>query len=439
MSANTLSWTELECLIQQRYPGISRDEAYVRLFYDLKPLMDPTAKGSFSILKALGIIFNKPVTSLVASASRIAQRILKAISQNPTCTSQPVEDNPNDISDQIIIQMLRNLAATAGEPSNVAADTGFSLCGENMIEHRIGGFTGGSAQTFKILSNSFNAGPDFTAVFASCALVSTALDTQTKPRELQTIGLRLQDVPDELSYQTTARVQSWQTQGFGYFIYRFVDNEIQNAGGEKSVGRHAFYVYNRTTSANEAFERRARKSPFPSSFGGMASNLEAVFSLMWQNRRSLRQIDPVNADNVVFHLLVPAKMTFVIAERMAIDDGIGKLIIKGHTDEGAYYAWFNFVSVPRQVVLYDVGNLDTDSADLNRSWKGEKNSARAFFGCGLVTVIAGFVIPPAAPYFAWLCFASLAMAMKYGVVDHMRRSFRSPPRILGPPSGFRQE
>ncbi|KAI2843040.1 hypothetical protein CBS147353_5231 [Aspergillus niger] len=342
MSANILSLTELGCLIQQRYPGISRDEAYVRLFHDLKPLMDPTAKGSFSILKALGIIFNKPVTSLVASASRIAQRILEAISQHPTCTSQPVEDNPNDISDQIIIQMLRNLAATAGEPTNVAAGTGFSLRGENLIEHRFGGFTGGSAQTFKILSNSFNAGPEFTAVFASCALI---------------IGLRLQDVPDELSYQTTARVQSWQTQGFGLFIYRFVDNEIENAGGETSVGRHAFYVYNRTTSANEVFERRARKSPFPSSFGGMASNLEAVFSLMWQNRRSLRQIDPVNADNVVFHLLVPAKRTFVIAERMAIDDGIGKLIIKGHTDEGAYYAWFNIVSVPRQVPVYVIVDI----------------------------------------------------------------------------------
>lgn len=157
MSANILSWSELECLIQQRYPGISRDDAYVRLFHDLKPLMkplmDPTAKGSFSILKALGIIFNKPVTSLVASASRIAQRILEAISQNPTCTSQPVEDNPNDISDQIIIQMLRNLAATAGEPTNVAAGTGFSLCGENMIEHRIGGYVVGSSP-YKMSKNN---------------------------------------------------------------------------------------------------------------------------------------------------------------------------------------------------------------------------------------------------------------------------------------------
>ena len=262
---------------------------------------------------------------------------------------------------------------------------------------------------------------------------------QTKAKDLRAIGLDPKDIPDEPSYQTTPMVQGWKFHGFGYFIYKFVDNEILNAGGEKSAGRHAFYVFNPTTSANEVFRTQVQKRPLPASFGGMCSDLETVFLLMWQNRRSLRKTDPENADNVIFHLLVPAKRTFAIAERMAIDDGVGKLIIKGHTDEGACYAWFNFVSLPRQVVLHDVGNLNRDSADLNRSWKREKSGALAFFGCGLMTIITEFFIPSAVPYFAWLCFASLAVALKYGVLDDLRWSYRSPPCILGPPSEVRRE
>ncbi|OJZ85907.1 hypothetical protein ASPFODRAFT_189700 [Aspergillus luchuensis CBS 106.47] len=439
MSANIVNATGIECLIQQRYPGTSRDVAYVRLFNDLKPLMNPAAVGWHNFIQALAILLNKPVYSLAESAGRTAQRILGAVSQNPSETSRPVKDNPNDISDQTMIQILRNLAAAAGDLPEVVSSTGSDGSEEYKIQHSSDGFSRGGPRVFRVFNNSFNAGREFTAVFATCALSTTALTIQTKAKELRAIGLNPKDIPDETSYQATPMVQGWKFHGFGYFIYKFVDNETKTVGGGKADGRHAFYVFNPTTSANEEFRTQVQKRPLQASFGGMCSDLEAVFLLMWQNRRSLRKRDPENADNVIFHLLVPAKRTFAIAERMVIDDGVGKLIIKGHTDEGACYAWFNFVSLPRQVVLHDVGNLNRDSADLDRSWNREKIGALAFFGCGLMTIITGFFIPSAAPYFAWLCFASLAVALKYGVLDDLRRSYRSSPRILGPPSEVRRE
>ncbi|PYH38183.1 uncharacterized protein BO87DRAFT_393639 [Aspergillus neoniger CBS 115656] len=420
MSANIVNATGIECLIQQRYPGTSRDEAYVRLFNDLKPLMNPAAVGWHNFIQALAILLNKPVYSVAESAGRTAQRILGAVSQNPSETSQPVKNNPNDISDQTMIQILRNLAAAAGDLPEVVSNTGSDGSEEYKIQHSsdgyvagihqdnqsqqvinktINSFSRGGPRMFRLFNNSFNAGP----------------------KELRAIGLNPKDIPDETSYQTTPMVQGWKFHGFGYFIYKFVDNETKTVGGGKADGRHAFYVFNPTTSANEEFRTQVQKRPLQASFGGMCSDLEAVFLLMWQNRRSLRKRDPENADNVIFHLLVPAKRTFAIAERMAIDDGVGKLIIRGYRDEGACYAWFNFVSLPRQVVLHD------------------KSGALAFFGCGLITIITGFFIPPAAPYFAWLCLASLAVTLKYGVLDELRRSYRSPPRTLGPPSDVRRE
>ncbi|GKZ21306.1 hypothetical protein AbraIFM66951_000806 [Aspergillus brasiliensis] len=437
MSANFVTSTELDYLVQQRYPGVPYDEAYLCLFNDMKPFINAVAGELPSVVEALGILLNMPSAVFAVSIGRIAQRILEATSQDTTGTSQPAQYNPNDISDQMTIQILRNLAATAGEPSSIEAGASFSGVVENVIEHRIGGVSGGPIRTFKILSNAFNAGPEFTAVFATCVLAGTVLVALQTRDELRAIGLRLGDIRDELSYQTTAMVQGWQTQGFGAFIYWFLDNEIHKAGGEQSVGRHAFYVYNRTTSANEVFEKLVREKSFPASFGGMSSDLEVIFFLMWQNRQSLRQTDPENADNVVFHLLVPAKRTFAMPERMAINDGVGKLIIKGHTDEGACYAWFNFVRVPEQVVLHDIGNLDTDSADLKRMEEGIEGSRTVFAGFCLGTVISGFVFPPAGPYFASLTCASWAAAAKY--VDNLRRFSQAPLRILGPPPGYRQE
>lgn len=84
-------------------------------------------------------------------------------------------------------------------------------------------------------------------------------------------------------------VQGWQTRGFGAFIYGFLETEIDDYGGDASVGRHAFYVYNPTTSADVVFKQMVRDRPLPASFGGLSSDIEAVFFLMWSNRQTLRR------------------------------------------------------------------------------------------------------------------------------------------------------
>ncbi|KAE8379178.1 hypothetical protein BDV26DRAFT_291493 [Aspergillus bertholletiae] len=155
---------------------------------------------------------------------------------------------------------------------------------------------------------------------------------------------------------------------------------------------------------------------------------------MWQNRQSLYEILPrEEAENVQSHLPGPAKRSFAIAEQLAIDEGVGKLIIKGHTEEGAGYAWFNFVRIPRHVALQDIGNLNTDNAEEQSSTNGFMGSVLVGMGFGLGRMASTAVFPPAAPYFAAGFMASWTSAMKHGPVDHIRRELRSGPRILGPP------
>ncbi|RDH27081.1 hypothetical protein BDQ94DRAFT_175934 [Aspergillus welwitschiae] len=194
-----------------------------------------------------------------------------------------------------------------------------------------------SASNVLDTQNAFNSGPEFTALFATSVLVGAALAVRTG-NELKSIGLRLGEIRDELGAQTTAKVQGWETQGFGAFIYWFLEDDINDHGGEASIGRHAFYVYNPTTSANVLFKKMVREKPLPASFGGFSSDIEGVIHLMWGNRQSLnRKVGRENADKVRFHLLIPAKRTFVTSEPMAIDHGIGKLIIKGHKEDGICY------------------------------------------------------------------------------------------------------
>lgn len=291
-------------------------------------------------------------------------------------------------------------------------------------------------RTFEIPSCAFNASPEFTAVFAASVHVGTVVAIQTG-EQLKQIGLRLDEIREELGAQTTAKVQGWDSKGFGAFIYWFLENEISDHGGEASVGHHAFYIYNPTTSADVVFKQMIRERPLPASFGGFSSDLESVFHIMWENRRCLRQtMGRADADEVVFHLLIPAKRSFAVYERMAIDERVGRLIIKGHKEEGICYAWFNFVHVPPEVVLQDVGNLDTDHAEEESSERGFVQSGLAGLACGIGGAVLGTFFPPAVPYFTAGFLTSWASAMKYGPVDDVRRSMRTAPRRLGPSVNF---
>ncbi|KAI9036241.1 uncharacterized protein KD926_002150 [Aspergillus affinis] len=267
-------------------------------------------------------------------------------------------------------------------------------------------------RTFEIPQNGFNAGPEFTTVFAASIFVGAALAVRTG-NELKGMGLRLGEIGDELGAQTTAKMQGWETKGFGAFIYWFLENEIHDHGGEASVGHHAFYVYNPTTSANVVFKKMVREKPLPASFGGFSSDIEGLFHLMWENRQSLYQkVGRVDAEKVQFHLLVPAKRAFIISDLMAIDDGIGRLIIKGHAEEGIPYTWFNFVCMPRQVVLQDVGNLAREQTE-------NEFSNDLAHSCLSGDALAALMLP------------SWANQLRIAINTQLGKRYVSP-RILGP-------
>ncbi len=72
--------------------------------------------------------------------------------------------------------------------------------------------------------------------------------------------MHVKDIREELGNQTTAMIQGWQNDGFGDFIYKFLKTEIDDYGGEASVGHHAFYVYNPTTSVEVVFKQKSSRS-----------------------------------------------------------------------------------------------------------------------------------------------------------------------------------
>ncbi|KAI1091047.1 hypothetical protein F5B19DRAFT_288285 [Rostrohypoxylon terebratum] len=221
-------------------------------------------------------------------------------------------------------------------------------------------------------------------------------------------------------------VQGWQTTGFGDHIYNFLRTEIDDYGGGKG---HAFYIYNPTTSADVVFKQKVRDRPLPPCFAGMSSDIEAIFRLMWANRRTLRATMPKNEANaVVFHLLIPAKRTMAILDRMAIHKSIGKLIIKGHMDEGSCYAWLNFVRLPPEITLHDVRNLNTAPSDRERMQKQSEMGYRIFTTFLAMTVVSSIICPPMAP----VAFAG-TMASALATDSWQEYSSQSPLRVLGPP------
>lgn len=291
-----------------------------------------------------------------------------------------------------------------------------------------------SQRSVNIPSNAFNAGPEFTLLFTSTAVVGTVLLAKAG-QELRKIGLHLGEIRDELRNHTTAMVQGWQTQGFGAFIYQFLKTEIEENGGESSVGSHAFYVYNPTTAADVVFKQKVQENPLPASFGGFSSDLEAIFRLMWANRTRLREtLGRKEADAVVFHLLVPAKGQMAVIDRMEIDDSIGRLIIKGHRDEGDCYVWFNFINLSGQVTLCDVGLLNIDKT------RGEKiESAAGALGLtgwaaylGAIASIS--VFPPAVPVFAAGWASCMTATMGLVIYGDVTKGSLLNSRKLGPPT-----
>ncbi|KAI0898874.1 hypothetical protein F4806DRAFT_316790 [Annulohypoxylon nitens] len=155
---------------------------------------------------------------------------------------------------------------------------------------------------------------------------------------------------------------------------------------------------------------------------------------MWANRQTLRATMPRNtADAVVFHLLIPAKKTMAILDRMAIHESIGKLIIKGHMDEGSCYAWLNFVELPPEVTLHDIRNLDTDTSDRKRLRERDEAIIRAGTGCWVIAAVGVILFPPIGLAGAFGFSASCVTVMATPAFEAWNKSSRGPLRVLGPP------
>lgn len=251
-------------------------------------------------------------------------------------------------------------------------------------------------RTVHILGNAFNAGAEFTSFYAATAIVGDVVaakpageykgreqinkdDDKTRPHAYHYSKKRS---VAEHADQVAAAVQGWpKVGGFGVFVYNFLKDEINDHGGEASVGKHAFYVYNPTTSANVVFREKVRNHHLPASFGGFSSDLEGIFHLMWANRQIMRATMPRHkADAVVFHLLVPTMGAVVVPDRLAISESIGRLVIKGHMENGRCQAWFNFVHMPEHVTLNGIRNLNTDA---NKLTEGQSRAIFEFAAaCG---------------------------------------------------------
>ena len=168
----------------------------------------------------------------------------------------------------------------------------------------------------------------------------------------------------------------------------------------------------------------------------MCSDIEGVFLLMWMNRQTLHEAMPREiADEIVFHLLIPTKRNIGFAERMAIDDGIGKLIIKGHKNNGRSQVWFNFVRKPAEVILEDVGNLDTDGKEFSKTFEKSWRFGTTGMGFGFAGFASAIPCPPLAALCAVGYVGSLAMAAGGAASIMVSHLLKASPRLLGPPQG----
>lgn len=141
------------------------------------------------------------------------------------------------------------------------------------------------------------------------------------------------------------------------------------------------------------------------------------------NRQTLHETMPKErADDIVFHLLIPTKRNIGFAERMAIDDGIGKLIIKGHKNNGRSQVWFNFVRTSVEVILEDVGNLNTDEEEIRKTVERSFGFGATAMICGLAGFASAIRWRREAPRLPWSAASTV-----------VRHSLKTSSRLLGPP------
>jgi transcription antitermination factor NusA-like protein len=278
----------------------------------------------------------------------------------------------------------------------------------------------------RIIENAFNSASGYRDAFMAAAVVTILFNVAEGVKELRNIGIQLEGIKEELDRQTLAKVGGWED-GFGKFVHKFVQTEI--AIRQSSGRKHAFYVYNPDTIWVPEFEILQQNQPLGPSFGGYSSDLQAIFLLMWTNRKTLTEKKKVGTD-VVFHLLVPSAYFGAISQLFVIHPEIGPLVIRGHLYKGKTLFWFNFKAVPEEVTLQDVGNID----DLEEPTPMCGKICMGSWTVAGAALLIGAVFPPLAPI-----ATTVAMGGVYGfgggvclsILDTMTYDSNFP--ILGPP------
>jgi hypothetical protein len=140
-----------------------------------------------------------------------------------------------------------------------------------------------------------------------------------------------------------------------------------------------FYVYNPDTVWHTDFEQQLEDELLLEQFSGYSTDLDAIFLLMWTNRRSLIEMDEESSRKAVFHLLLPTCHPYAINDRLIIEQGLGTLVIKGYRYGGRSLTYFRLYRMLGDIILQDVENLQ----DLNEDERDMRNSLIAF-GSGLI-------------------------------------------------------
>jgi hypothetical protein len=204
-----------------------------------------------------------------------------------------------------------------------------------------------------------SAGP-YTTTFAAMAVVAIILEVHQGIEALKKMGKGIDGIREALDIQTNGIIQGWGPDGFGGFVYDFIDMEIQKAISNDPKKEHWFYVYHPDTAWRVKFEKLLRPAPegrgrLPPALMTVDNDLDTIFLLMLDNRMNLQNSN--EGRDVLFHLLIPAYKPLLIEPPLIIDSFLFPLEIKGHVHNSDKNVWLNLPEVPEGLDLPGIGNL----------------------------------------------------------------------------------
>ncbi|KAK9485195.1 hypothetical protein V1527DRAFT_483286 [Lipomyces starkeyi] len=370
-------WVELHQLMQERYPDLPLNEAYVELLHDaimkcpeevariIEPVLGPLAEESAEIAEAFGNLCNNPRVVFAAQASRIAKRIIEAIYKKPPGASQPIVDNlaaeANDVSNQMTVEILKRWASAAAGPSNsvtrsadtVVASASFSgedvktiaSSAENVVREIHGIHVIG-----KSLVDHINYYGRWTQIAQGYQAIQALNVICDHLRDSNSITVSGGGGPD----------------GFARPVYDFIQKRINDIDQAKR-DNHRFFVYHPDTNWYGAFHRLIRENPLPPEFCAKADNLDTVCLFMQDIRRRLVE-ESDRGKGIVFHLLIPSWYSVSIKEPLHFPANLYPLRVEGEKHKGKELVELNLPTAPAGL-LHGVANV-LDPKSLNKIARG---------------------------------------------------------------------